>query len=568
MRLRVAACLCGLLWLAGGAAAERIERFDVEIRADGSDAFEVLEKIRYDFESASRHGIYRTIPVRYGRGRAADYRITLDVLEVTDAVGASRPYRVRKAGSDLEIRIGSADRKVSGVQDYWVRYRIRRAVLWFEEHDEIYWNVTGNAWGIPIDSASALVILPEIPQWTETACFTGRQGSVASACTTAPSGALVAFESDVPLGPGEGLTLVLGLPKGLLAEPSELSRFLDRVSDYVSGFSLIPVAVFAAMFAFWRRHGRDVGVGDALPVRYEPPDGLSPAEVGTVVDEKVDLPDITSTILDLAIRGFLRIEEEESSGFLFLEKKDVRLRKLREGKDLKRHEAILFNRLFSGGMDSVLVSSLKDKFYTNLPEIREALYLEVSHTKGFFPSSPDKVRRNWGAGGVVLGVLAVLAFVMLQRLDAAIALGAAGAIVLAFSRSMPRRTRRGRKAYEEILGFREFLQRVEADRLERSGGRTAGRFEAILPHAIVLGAADEWANAFSDVYSEPPDWYVSRHRGPFNPVILVNDVGSSLSTIGKSVSSQPAPKGGSGSSGLGGGGFSGGGFGGGGGGSW
>ena len=566
--LALAWLLPGLMAAADVARAERVERFDVEMTLDGSDAFEVLEKIRYDFEGEQKHGIYRTIPVRYGRGRAADYQIALDVLEVSDARGDARPYKVSRSGPDLDIRIGSADRMVSGVQDYWIRYRVRRGVLWFEEHDELYWNVTGNAWRVPIDATSALLVLPHDVEWTETACFTGRQGSVASHCTAAPSGKLVAFASDRALGPGEGLTLVVGLPKGVLAEPSPWARFWDRVSDYLSGWALLPFGVLAGMTALWRRNGRDPAGGDALPVRYEPPAGLTPAEVGTVVDERADLADITSSILDLAIRGFLRIEEEETTQFLFLEKRDVRLRKLREGEGLKRHEAILFSRLFAGGRDSVLVSSLKNKFYTHLPEIREALYLEVSHTHGFFPSSPDKVRSRWAMAGIGILGLAVAAFVLLQRLDTALGVGATGLVVLAFSRAMPRRTRRGRKAYEEILGFREFLHRVEADRLERSGGRSADRFEAILPHAIVLGAADEWANAFGDVYSEAPTWYVGAHHGVFDPVVFVNDVGHSLSTIGSSVSSQPAPSGGSGSSGLGGGGFSGGGFGGGGGGSW
>jgi len=139
-------------------------------------------------------------------------------------------------------------------------------------------------------------------------------------------------------------------------------------------------------------------------------------------------------------------------------------------------------------------------------------------------------------------------------------------IVAGFSRVMPRKTRRGRRAHDEILGFREFLERVDRDRLERMGTRTTEVFERLLPYAVVLGVADAWADAFADLYAEPPSWYVGPgYGGSFRPRAFVGDVGQSLHTMGQSLASSPR---GSGSSGLGGGGFSGGGFGGGGGGSW
>jgi uncharacterized membrane protein len=140
-----------------------------------------------------------------------------------------------------------------------------------------------------------------------------------------------------------------------------------------------------------------------------------------------------------------------------------------------------------------------------------------------------------------------------------------GLVILAFSPVMPGRTTAGRRAYEEILGFKEFLGRVDRDRLERSGGRTADRFERVLPYAVVLGVADQWADAFADVYARPPTWY-SGSSGPFDSRRFVSNVGRSLQTMGTTMTSQPS---GSGSSGFSsGGGSSGGGFGGGGGGSW
>jgi uncharacterized membrane protein len=182
--------------------------------------------------------------------------------------------------------------------------------------------------------------------------------------------------------------------------------------------------------------------------------------------------------------------------------------------------------------------------------------------------SPDRVRKGYAIAGAILLGLGVVIFAALSRAVPGSALFACGGIALLFSRIMPRRTRRGRKAYDQILGFKEFVERVDADRLERMGGRSVDRFEKVLPYAIVLGVADQWADAFAGIYTEPPSWYHSpRYGAGFAPRLFVSDLGRSLGTMGQTMSSAPRSSG-SGSSGFGGGGFSGGGFGGGGGGSW
>jgi len=540
--------------------------WETEVYLEADDSFAVVENIRWDFEGASRHGILRDIPVAYGRGRAADYRIRIDRIEVSGAGGSALPFSSHESNGRLEIRIGDPDRLVSGVQEYAIHYRVRRGLLFFEGNDELYWNAIGSDVVVPIDHASATVYLPPgvDPAAPQRACFTGRQGSVEQACEVTPGVAALAFAAKRRLAPHEGLSVVVGLPKGVIREPTPLESFLARASDYLTVWAALPLLALAAMIALWRTQGRDPAGGDAITVRYEPPEGLSPAEVGTVLDERVDLIDISATLLDLAVRGYLRIEEAESAGFLFLRDRDWRLVKLRDAEGLRPHEALLFGSLF-GGSDSVLVSSLKNRFYTQLPAIRSSIDGAVSRDGRFFPASPEQVRRRWAAGGVAALVCGIGAFWVNAPAPAGIAIALCGGIVLVFSRVMPRRTARGRKVYEEILGFREFVQRVDKDRLERMGARTAERFEKVLPFALVLGAADAWAEAFDGLYQEPPRWYVGRTHGPFHPRAFVSDLGQSLGTIGSALASAPR---GSGRSGFGGGGFSGGGFGGGGASSW
>src|SRR4029453_9387289 len=188
--------------------------------------------------------------------------------------------------------------------------------------------------------------------------------------------------------------------RGVPGEPSARERWLARARDYLSGWVALPLLALATLIGLWRSQGRDPAGSAAIAVRYEPPEGLSPAEVGTVLDERVDLVDVSATLLDLAVRGYLRIEEIEGEGFLFLRDRDWRLVRLRAAAELRPHEALLFTRLFAAG-DSVLVSSLRNRFYAHLPAIRSAIDEAVSRDGRFFPTSPVEVRRRYAAAGVV-----------------------------------------------------------------------------------------------------------------------------------------------------------------------
>jgi uncharacterized membrane protein len=176
------------------------------------------------------------------------------------------------------------------------------------------------------------------------------------------------------------------------------------------------------------------------------------------------------------------------------------------------------------------------------------------------------VRTAYAVGAFVLGIPAVVAAFVLE--DPPLWVSAIVCILVAvrWSRYMPRKTRKGRRARQHILGFKEFVERVEKDRLERLGMRDVSQFEKLLPYAFVLGVADPWAEAFADLYTRPPDWYVGYGDGPFRPHHFVSRLGHSLDTVGSVMQSTPSR--GSGGSGFSGGGSSGGGFGGGGGGSW
>jgi hypothetical protein len=191
----------------------------------------------------------------------------------------------------------------------------------------------------------------------------------------------------------------------VIATPTAWQRLRWWLEDTGGTWALLPIGVLAAMSLAWRRFGRDPKLGEAIAVQYEPPPGFTPAEVGTIYDESADLDDVTSTILDLAIRGWIRIEEIEAVKLLFFSMKDYRLVRLPDpaGQTLKPHEEKMLAGLFEFGVKEVLVSDLREKFYTHLPGVQEAIYEELSGT--VFAANPRRVRQVW----MLIAIVVVIA---------------------------------------------------------------------------------------------------------------------------------------------------------------
>jgi len=236
------------------------------------------------------------------------------------------------------------------------------------------------------------------------------------------------------------------------------------------------------------------------------------------------------------------------------------------GDDVTRFERQLYWRLFPAGEESIMVSDLKNKFYKHLGSLRETLWSDLK-SKKYFSISPPTVRGSYVGVGVVIAVFGTLASIWLApdyTIRGVIAAVLSGLIVIVFSNAMPAKTRIGARAHFHVLGFQEFMNRADKDRLERMGKDV---FYKYMPYAIALDVVDHWAAAFEGIYNEPPSWYVS--TGGFRTFSPVNFSRSlSAATTSLSAATFSAPRGSGSSGGGGGGGFSGGGGGGGGGGSW
>jgi len=556
-----------------------INRYHSDIMIDRDSSFVVKETIEVTFHRP-RHGIYRELPFKYREELGHVVKTPTKVRSVKDGSGKEWKYKVSKKDHMIHIRIGDPKRFVKDRQTYVITYEVENAILFFDDHDELYWNVTGNDWKAPVEEASANVglALKSSSKNLWTACYTGPFGSKESQCgfDTYENGAK--FSATRKLNIGEGFTIAFGWDKGLVSPPSSWKKFFWTIDLRENWVFLFPPLALIYMILHWRRRGRDPKVRESLTVMYEPPkfnnQSLSPGEVGALIDERLDPRDITSTILGLAVRGYVKIEEKKEEGLIF-DKKDYYIKKVKEpDAALNAFERELMRSLVPGALPGTLVSSLKNRFYTNLDFLKKTLYGELIKKK-YFLSNPEKVRNLYGGIGFFIMVFGSFALLFLSSESPAKSIIAAvltGLPVILFAKVMPAKTKAGASATMDILGFQEFLNRAEKDRLEKLGDMNL--FSKFLPYAVALDVADNWAKAFEGIYQDPPDWYVSPGGfRTFNPYVFTHSINSVTSDLTSAMTSAPRGSGiggggGGGGGGSGGGGSSGGGSGGGGGGSW
>jgi uncharacterized membrane protein YgcG len=537
----------------------------ISVHEDGSAA--VHERITLAFDG-EWHGIHRFIPIEYPGARGTNYTLFLRVTGVTDGSGGKLKYESSNANGFRDLKIFIPD-AVDATRTVEIDYTVRNGTRFFEDHDEFYWNLTGNDWPVPIDHASALVRFPSAAAGSLRAqAFTGAYGAAERDATAEVRGAEASFETNNPLPMRGGMTIDIFIPNGILKEPGAFTRFMWFVGSNPIVF--LPFWTFAVMFTLWWYKGRDPDPGLSVAPMYEPPAGMTPAEAGTLLEDKVHPRDITCTLVDLAVRGFVKIEEVDDKGLVFHHKDYVfHLLKPRDqwGR-LVPHERVMLENVFAGG-EVTRLSSLKNRFYRALPAIQEDIKSALK-TKGMYLLDPDSAN-GYSIAAIVLMVapFAVVYFAGYNIFSSFVLLIGCGIISAIiwwlFARQMTAKTVQGGRTRIAVLGFQEFMNRVDADRLKRMPPDT---FEKYLPYAMALGVEHHWAQAFAGIVQNPPNWYVSPNGGVgFNPIFFSSSMHSMATDMHQVFVSAPrASSTGSGwSGGGGGGGFSGGGFGGGGG---
>jgi uncharacterized protein (TIGR04222 family) len=526
----------GLATAPAALALESIHAYEVALRIEPSGDLLVTERLVYEFPAgAERHGIFRDVPTRLRYDERSDRLYPLEVVSVSSST-APDGYVVEDAGDGrTRIRIGDPDLTVSGTHTYEIVYRVQGALNRFADHDELYWNAIGGDWDAPILAATATVEAPA--PILQAVCFAGPVGSSLPCARARVRGRTATFVQEAMTLWSQGRDVVYrGSP-------------VDQTMGGTPGLE------------------QRVPLGDAdaeAPVEFAPPEGLRPGQIGTLVDERVNTLDVTATIIDLAVRGHLRIEEVPKT-WLF-GKPDWRFVRLEAPeRDLLDYERRLLEALFASG-NEVQLSALRNRFIDDLQAVRSALYEDVVR-RGWFRGRPDRVRTRWRAVGSI-AVLGAGALTYALAVGPRLALLGVPAVVAALmlflgAGRMPARTAAGTAMLRRVRGFRTVIEKAETH-LAR-WAEEAGVFTRYLPYAIVFGCTERWAKAFETLGAGQPDtsWYVASRPFDYRGFASTME-GFTVATSG-TLTSTPS---GSGASGFGGGGASGGGGGGGGGGSW
>jgi uncharacterized protein (TIGR04222 family) len=577
---------------AGAQSGERIVDYDVAIDIGDDGVLTIVETIVYDFGTNRRHGILRDIPTRLRYDDTYDRIYPLEVVRVRASADTPAGYQVESVeGGITRIRVGDADVEITGRHTYELTYTVEAALNGFRDHDELYWNAIGTEWSAPIERASITVRAPaRIEQVT---CFQGYEGSTLPCQRSSADGRGARFTHS-GLAPYNGVTIVVGLPKGAVPPPApvleerwSLGRAFEATPATVGVGGLLAVAAIGGVTMLVWRRGRDrrfrgsqvdqvmgnptgehqaVPLGeadDSAPVEFAPPGDMRPGQMGTLIDEQANVLDVSATLVDLAVRGYLLIEEIPKEGWFG--KPDWRLIRLEKpDDDLLTYERRLLDGVFRDATE-VQISELKNTFVERLKGVQESLYADAVKRK-WFSERPDKVRNRWYALGVLaviaaVGVtIALAAFTHWGLLGIPLVIGAIGLLVMAGR--MPARTATGTAMLRRVRGFRTVIETAETHMSRWAEKELV--FTRFLPFAIVFGCTDKWAKAFAALGVEPDtSWYVSSQ--PFVFAHFADSMEGFAVTTGGTIASTPS---GSGSSGFSGGGFSGGGGGGGGGGSW
>lgn len=556
---------------------------DIALKSDGT--VQITEQLFVDFANEEKHGIFRDIPYIYTSENGEKTYTAIDVLSVLQNNEKAKFQESRENGY-LQIKIGDPDKTISGKLRYTISYVARGVLRSFDTYDELYWNVTGNYWSVPIENTTTTLSLPN-GSIERIICFQGYEGSNEECVAEQQSEKSASFRTTRQLTSNEGLTIAVGYTKGAVpiltvTPPPTLLDVATTKTSILVFISFLSLGIFS-LVALWLQKGRDfwyptrsllgggtkhtvkpLGAHESLVVEFLPPDKLHPAELGVLMDERADTLDITATIIDLATRGYLSITEIPKK-WLFGTVDYTMTRVKYPDTALRPYEKILMERLFQSGT-SVQLSSLKTTFYDDLALVKKQLYKDIE-SKDFFVGNPESVRTRYlllSIGILVLG--GVLLFGGANLVNGPLFTGGSaliiiGALSTVLSFFMPRRSAKGRELYQRAKGYYHFINTSEKYRQQFNENKNL--FHEILPYAIVFGLTEKFAKAMNDLGITPtqPTWYSGSR--PFQANLFASDINGFSKSMSSAIASTPSKSGG-----FSGGGSSGGGFGGGGGGSW
>ncbi|NLD06023.1 MAG: DUF2207 domain-containing protein [Synergistaceae bacterium] len=603
-------------------AMETFNRFHADLVINENSSVEVTEEILVNVENIEiNRGIIRSLPVEYRDGEGNSIELGLEIIDIK-LDGQDVSWSSVRSGINVNVKIGDANKIIpKGLHTFLIRYQVERHIGFFDDHDELYWNVTGKDFSFPVLEASCRVALPgksfgegfNTIEW-----YVGQQGTKGdNSRARLDSGSV---QTTGTLQPGEVLTVVYTWPKGLVTPPPPPAKDNEKAQG---GIAAATFALISGWFWFaWRKWGKDPDKKTVIPLFYAP-DGASPAFLRYVRDMRLDQTGFTAAIIGLAVKGAIKIQEVEGKGTFFGKGKGhfVLYEKDTEPEKLQPEEEALMMQLFPGSIDSVallqdnsgIISSAMRSLARNLRKANSAIFTRNTDKMipglalyGLGAAASYPFSGEYPLNTLMAAVCGLLIIALGMRLSKAantggqnikqflvrafpaIAVALVGSIAIAGEGMSPftfalfvasagviavmrplmvSRTTKGSNILSDSEGLKLYMDTAEKERLEMFNPpeETPELFEKLLPYALALDVAKTWGNRFESVLTKAsykPEWYSGPSPYLFLSGAGLNDFSSNLgSSLGQSMAPQSAP---GSSSGMGGGGFAGGGGGGGG----
>lgn len=489
------------------------ERFDVDVQVLENGDLIVTENQTINFSGAPFTFGYRAIPIaRNGNNDGID---SVEVLEGDLAYqqnNSERPGSFTVDESGGEAKITWYFEPALGSRRYTIRYRVLGGVRTEPSGDQVFWNAMPAGLGSSVAAGRVTMTLPEGIEAASTTALLGGQEAQSVSTQISEDGRRVTFDLAQGRPAGQDFEVGVRFPTGQIAVETPSWQRAEQIADVIGLIALIAGLIVAiggplAVLGVWYLRGRDPDPGVVPEYLAEPPADVPPAVVGTLIDETAHIHDIMSTLIDLARRGYLVMEQTGTGGDEYTFRRTDK-----ETGDLRQYERTMLTALFKGKQERSL-TNLRYKFAQNLPKIRQQLYEELVR-EGFSKSSPEGVRQGYGCAAVVVGVAAIATVFFLPSLAGGIGTLACpgigliltAAALFVVSRYMPAKSEKGSVAAAQWLAFKRYLQDIEKyTDLEAA----KEKFEQYLPYAVAFGLERSWIRKFSAVPGTPiPPWYL------------------------------------------------------------
>lgn len=557
-----------------------IKDFQSDIIVNTDSSLDITEKIVADCDNLpNKHGIFRTLPTFYQKTVSEKVDTPIKLKSITDFNGNSIPYSFQRNFQNKTVtwKIGDPNKTVTGENDYKISYHVNNTIRFDSSNfDEFYWNLNGNFWQIETGHFVGTIHFPKGITTSNSTVdyYTGSFDSKSKdlATYTWLDNQTLQFASTQTLKQGEGITVSVTFPKGVITpyKPSPIEQY----GRYF--LLIIPLATFLLCYRLWQQYGKDPKLGKTIIAEYEAPDNLSPMEIGMLIKNSgFDNKFISAAIINLAVKKYLKIEEIPKEGIFG--KKDFKLLRLDNPnstfeiiKEASPSEKILLEKLF-GNHTEILLSSLRNKFYTHIPTIKSSVKNSLTE-KEIFQKGGFKFQ-------IVLIIAAAITFAILVGLTILVSALipawtgytiASGVLTIAtflvFAFLMPQLSQKGAEILWKAKGFKLYME--TAEKYREQFNEKENIFEKFLPYAMIFGIVDLWVKKIKMIYGENyfstyhPYWYYGYATPSFDANTLTDSMEALSNQMSETLASSPS------SSGSGGGGFAGGGGGGGGGGGW